>query len=55
MAKTVGLTFPNASAEKKYACPVCGKKYSTEEALNKHIKEKHPDAAEPSGGIGTEE
>ena len=49
MAKTVGLTFKKATPApevEKYTCPVCGKEYKSQEALAKHIKEKHPEGAE---------
>ena len=46
MAKTIGLTFPKTEPEEVlFTCPVCGKEYKTEEGLNKHIAEKHPDGA----------
>lgn len=47
MGKIVGLVFAEETA--KLACPHCGKEYKTGEALAKHIKDKHPDAADPSG------
>ena len=37
---------PPAPAE-KYTCPHCGKEYKSEESLDKHIKGKHPEVAEP--------
>lgn len=39
MGKIVGLTFK----KKAFVCPVCGKEYQSENALEKHIKEKHSD------------
>lgn len=48
MGKIVGLVFEEAAA--KLACPHCGKEYKAEEALAKHIKDKHPDV--PDGGTG---
>ena len=27
----------------KFICPVCGKEYKSEAALNKHIAKEHPD------------
>lgn len=45
MAKTVGLIFPAAKVDEKYTCPICGKEYKTQENLDKHIAEKHPDGA----------
>lgn len=53
MGKIVGLVFGEAIA--KVACPHCGKEYKTEEALAKHIKDKHPDTADPSGSGGLSE
>ena len=38
----VGLTFEEAPAP-VFACPVCGKVYKNEDAMKKHIKEKHPE------------
>lgn len=50
MGKIVGLTFNEAQA---LVCPDCGKAYKTNEALDKHIKDKHTEAAggseEPTG------
>ena len=46
MGKIVGLTFNEAPA---LVCPHCGKTYKTPEALAKHIKDKHPEAANGSG------
>lgn len=37
MGKIIGLVF-----EEKFVCPVCGKEYKSQEALEKHIKDKHP-------------
>lgn len=45
MGKIVGLTFDEAPA---LACPYCDKTYKTHEELAKHIKEKHPEAANGS-------
>lgn len=39
--RTVGLRF--AQAPQVFACPHCGKAYKTGEALDKHIRDKHPD------------
>lgn len=46
MGKIVGLVFDEAPAS---VCPHCGKTYKTPEALAKHIKDKHPEAANGSG------
>lgn len=43
MGKIVGLVFED---EPVYTCPHCGKVYKTEEALEKHLKDKH---TEPDG------
>ena len=50
MGKIIGLIFKEAAPEQGAApdvfpCPVCGKEYKTEDGLEKHIKEKHPDGA----------
>lgn len=46
MGKIVGLTFEEVPA---LVCPHCGKEYKTPDALAKHIKDKHPEAANSSG------
>lgn len=49
MARVVGLVFKDAApvketaSEEKYTCPICGKEYKTEEGLQKHIADKHPE------------
>lgn len=48
MAKIVGLIFPGVApseepAAEKFVCPHCGKEYKTEDGLEKHIKDKHPE------------
>ena len=52
MGKIVGLVFDEAPA---LVCPHCGKTYKTPEALAKHIKDKHSEAANGSGesSVGT--
>lgn len=45
MATIVGLTFKPAEPPAVFVCPVCGKEYKTEDGLQKHIAEKHPDGA----------
>ncbi len=52
MGKIVGLVFDEAPAS---VCPHCGKTYKTPEALAKHIKDKHSEAANGSGepSVGT--
>lgn len=50
MGIIVGLTFKETTA---LACPYCDKGYKNATALDKHIKETHPEApsdAPPSGG-----
>ena len=42
MGKIVGLVFE----DEVYTCPHCGKVYKTEEAFEKHLKDKH---TEPDG------
>lgn len=55
MGKIIGLTFMEATAHAPeapaapasttmYTCDHCMKEYKTEEGLQKHIKEKHPEA-----------
>ena len=44
MGTIVGLTFDvPESAPEVYTCPICGKEYKTEEGLDKHIQDKHPE------------
>lgn len=49
MARIVGLVFQEAApvketaSEEKYTCPICGKEYKTEDGLQKHIADKHPE------------
>lgn len=43
MGKIVGLVFP---AEASYACPHCGRAYKSEDAMKKHLREKHGACAE---------
>lgn len=40
MGKVVGLIFEE---REKLPCPVCGKEYTKEADLNKHIKKEHPE------------
>jgi len=42
MGKIVGLTFAETPV---HTCPHCGKEYKSAAALEKHIKEMHPEAA----------
>lgn len=53
MGKIVGLVLKEDAA--KLACPHCGKEYKTEDALAKHIKDKHPEDADGNGGEPIEE
>lgn len=41
MSKTVGLVFKVSAP--KFVCPICGNENSTESALNKHLRDKHPE------------
>lgn len=48
MGKIVGLTFPEMAgtgAVERLVCPHCGKEYKSQEALTKHIKDKHSETA----------
>lgn len=36
-----GLVEPDDSP--KFLCPVCGKEYRSESALNKHVAKEHPE------------
>jgi len=53
MGKIIGLIFEQETSPKKadnpdvFKCPVCGKEYKTEEGLQKHIQDKHPETVEP--------
>ena len=38
MAKTIGLI-----PAEKHSCPVCGKEYKNQDALKRHISDKHPE------------
>ena len=40
MSRIIGL-IPEPGPQ--YRCPHCGKEYKSEQALEKHIKEKHKD------------
>ena len=51
--RVVGLILP--SEEQVFACPHCGKNYKSDAALEKHIKDKHPEAVEHPGEADTEE
>lgn len=45
MGKIVGLVLPeNASW---YTCPHCGRAYKSEDAMRKHLREKHGESAAP--------
>lgn len=49
MGKIVGLVFEETiegSVGDELACAHCGKEYKSEAALDKHIREKHPDMDE---------
>jgi len=47
MGKVVGKIF---APEEKFTCPVCGKEYKSESALNRHMEDKHSPAANGTGG-----
>ena len=49
--RIVGMILP--PEEPAYICPHCGKNYKSEAALEKHIKDKHPDAE--AGQLETEQ
>lgn len=44
MGTIIGLVFD--APDEEHICPHCGKKYKSQENLDKHIKDKHPEAAE---------
>lgn len=44
MGTIIGLVFDTPDEE--YICPHCSKQYKSRENLDKHVKEKHPEAAE---------
>lgn len=46
MGKIIGLTFQEDASTSAEKCPHCGKAYKSREALEKHILDKHPEAAE---------
>lgn len=48
MGTIIGLVFdtPEDTHNEEHVCPHCGKKYKNQENLDKHIKDKHPEAAE---------
>lgn len=44
MGKTVGLVFePVKDDVTVFHCPVCGKEYKNQDALTRHIADKHPE------------
>lgn len=54
MGRIIGLTFPADTAgeapgkdAETFSCPHCGKGYKSQASLTKHIKDKHPETAEP--------
>ena len=53
MGKIIGLVFPvgdsgGEAPTETCTCPHCGKEYKSQASLAKHIKDKHPEAAEAS-------
>lgn len=48
MGKIIGLIFKSPVPDtEKYICPVCGKEYKTEEGLQRHMQDKHPEDNPP--------
>ena len=45
--RMVGMILP--SEEPGFTCPHCGKEYKSEAALEKHIRDKHPETEEQPG------
>lgn len=45
--RTVGLTFSDKPSV--FICPHCDREYKTEEGLENHIKDKHPEEEEEGG------
>jgi len=60
MGKIIGLIFEQETSPKKadnpdvFKCPVCGKEYKTEEGLERHIQDKHPENKSPESGESQE-
>ena len=52
MGTIIGLVFNTTedNHNEEYICPHCGKKYKSQENLDKHIKDKHPEADEAPEG-----
>ena len=55
MGKIVGLTFEAPAP--KFICPVCGKEYTRETDLTKHMEKEHPanppaNSPDPENGGG---
>lgn len=50
--RTVGLIFPPEESSEIFRCPHCGKEYKSEAALDKHIRDKHPDASDDANAGG---
>lgn len=42
MGKVIGLIVKKEE-KPQFVCPECGKVYASQENLDKHIKEKHPE------------
>ena len=51
MGKIVGLVFDTPEdCNEEYISPHCGEKYKSQENLDKHIKDKHPESDEATEG-----
>lgn len=41
MGRIIGITYPKPV--EMFVCPSCNKEYKTQEGLDKHIADKHPE------------
>ena len=46
MGKIVGITYEPKEKQIAFKCPICSKEYKTQDGLDKHIIEKHPNTEE---------
>jgi len=46
MGKITGITYPKAKEAEMFPCPYCDKEYKTQDGLEKHIADKHPETLE---------